>query len=195
MHKKYLLVAAALVGITGIIAGTVYAWNSQSSDVGRPISTAIPGEIRYKIIGDSMAPTLLNGDSILVTKNAAEIARGQLVVLRDPGDQSKLFCRRVVAVAGDRVVMKYYSNVKITTVYSRMQPEGVAFPADIVPNGDAYGEYTTNVAPDTFYVVGDNSVPGASYDSDEWGLLPRADVVGVVLSQTSSSSKTISSAY
>ena len=142
-----------------------------------------------------MAPTLLSGDSILVAKDPAAITRGQLVVFREPGDSSKLFCRRVVALAGDRVVMKYYSNVKITTVYTRNLPQGVAFPAGIVPNGNAYGEYTTSVAPGTFYVVGDNSVPGASYDSDEWGLLPRANVVGVVLSQTAPSSKIISHAY
>jgi signal peptidase I len=187
MHKKHLFIGLALVAFSAVIAGTVYAWSAPSSDVGRSVAMSIPDESSYQITGNSMSPTIQNGDWLAVDSHIGTLHRGQIVILRFPTNDSKLLCRRIVAVGGDRVVMKYYANVKITTVYTNANTSGIVYPSESQPNGNAYGEYDTIVAPGTVYVIGDNAVPGASYDSDEWGVLPDSDVVGAVVKRLSPS--------
>lgn len=132
-----------------------------------------------------MAPTIKDGDWLLARKDFKRLAPGLIVIMKYPKDESKVYCRRIIAVAGDRVVMKYYSNVKVTTVYNRANPNGTVFPGNANPKGNAFGEYDANVTSGNVYVVGDNTAPGGSYDSDEWGLLPISDIVGVVERRTS----------
>ena len=185
MKKKlmFLTVAGAVVAV--MIAGGVYAWTSKPSDVGKPQPTPDTNQVRYHVVGTSMDPTIKDGDWLLARTGVKDVQRGQLVIMKYPKDESKVYCRRVVAVGGDRVVMKYYSNVKLTTIYTPGHPEGVVFPQGVAPSGNAYGEYDSNVTGGSYYVVGDNTVPGGSYDSDEWGLLPASDIAGVVLERTS----------
>jgi hypothetical protein len=85
--------------------------------------------------------------------------------------------------------MRYYSNVKTTTVYSLIHPNVIAFLSGLAPNGNDYGEYDTTVSLGTVYVVGDNTPPGVSYDSDEWGLVPTSDIVGLVVKRITPSAR------
>lgn len=179
MKKKVLLISAAVMAVA-LIAGAAFTLNAESSDVSKPIPSPDSGLVKYHVVGTSMEPTIKDGDWLLARTAVKEVKRGDILIMRYPKDESKVYCRRVVAVAGDRVVMRYYSNVKITTVYTPDKPEGIIFPQDAKTNSNAYGEYESTVDKDTLYVVGDNTVPGGSYDSDEWGLLPIANVAGVV---------------
>jgi signal peptidase I len=62
----------------------------------------------FNIPSPSMTPTLRVGDSVLALKYGAHVApeRGALRVFRFPADPSKDFVNRVVAVAGDRVLVR-----------------------------------------------------------------------------------------
>lgn len=180
MKKKILLMGGGILVATAFALGAVYAWNSNGSDVSQPEATPQTGYIKYHVTGSSMSPTIRDGDWLLAKSDSAGVTRNDVIILHYPKDVSKIYCRRVVAVAGDRVVMKYFSNVKLTTVYNAENPGGVTFPGGVTPNGNAYGQYETTVGPGMLYVVGDNTVPRASYDSDEWGLLPVTDVAGIV---------------
>src|SRR5881275_2740790 len=51
---------------------------------------------RVVIFGDSMRPTLLPGDRVLVV--GRRLRRGALVALRDPRDPTRVLVKRVVAV-------------------------------------------------------------------------------------------------
>lgn len=75
----------------------------------------------FSVPGDSMAPTLLSGDVVVVTRLAyglrlpftaltllpfASPRRGDVVVFRDPRDRARLLVRRVIGVAGDLVEVR-----------------------------------------------------------------------------------------
>jgi Signal peptidase, peptidase S26 len=74
-------------------------------------------------------------------------------------------------------------------VYGENGAQKLVFPKGKAANGNAYGEFDTTVSANSFYVVGDNTAPGASSDSDQWGLVPRADIVGVVVRRVSPDSR------
>lgn len=177
--KMWLIIGGVLVLGALMLAG-MQALASKPSDVGKPVPTPDSHTVRYHVVGTSMDPTIKDGDWLLARTDFRTIHRGDLVIMRYPKDETKIYCRRVVAVGGDRVVMKYYSNAKITTVFSSEHPEGVVFPRDAVGSGNDYGEYDATVGNGQLYVVGDNTAPGGSYDSDEWGLLPVGNVAGLV---------------
>ncbi len=185
MKRKYVFISSIAVGTFLLFAGGVYAWRAQSSDVSKPVPTPDTNTVRYHVLGTSMGPTINDGDWLLARTEVKTMKRGDIVIMRYPKDDTKIYCRRIVAVAGDKVVMKYFSNVKLTTVYSQEHPDGVVFPRNVAPSGNAYGEYDADVAAGELYVVGDNAVPGGSFDSDEWGMLPIGDVTGVVVKRIS----------
>jgi len=123
-----------------------------------------------------------------VRTDVKEIRRGDVVVFRLPEDQSKVLCRRVMGVVGDKVVAKYYSNVKTTTTVPKDHSQAIILPSDVLAKGSVYDEREAVVEQGKVYVGGDNAVPGGSYDSDEWGLLPAENVVGVVTGRSSGGS-------
>ena len=60
---------------------------------------------RYLVEGESMLPDVLPGERVLVNKAAYWLRRplaGDLVVLRDPRDSSRLLLKRLGAPEGDR---------------------------------------------------------------------------------------------
>lgn len=58
---------------------------------------------RRVVVADaSMEPTLAAGDRLWV-EPARRVARGEIVVVRDPEDSDRLLVKRVGAIAGDRV--------------------------------------------------------------------------------------------
>lgn len=58
----------------------------------------------FEIAAGSMAPTLVAGDRVLVTKLGRDaIHRGDVVCFRAPGDRAQHYVKRVVALPGDRV--------------------------------------------------------------------------------------------
>jgi signal peptidase I len=188
--KKFWLILMGMIGLVAVVAGGAYALEGNRSDVGKPEPTPETDMVKFQVVGTSMEPTIRDGDWLLVQTGVKSLKVGDVIVMRAPGDTSKLYCRRVVAVGGDKVVMKYFSNVKATTVYGPGSSGGVTTPVGVAPIGNAYGEYDTTVDSGSFYVTGDNTAPGGSYDSDEWGLLPLGDVVGVVKSRTSPNPRT-----
>jgi nickel-type superoxide dismutase maturation protease len=59
---------------------------------------------RVVVEGDSMRPTLVPGDRVIVVR-ARQLRRGDLVALRDPRDRARTIVKRVVAVDGDEVTV------------------------------------------------------------------------------------------
>jgi signal peptidase I len=187
MSKKLILgISAGVVGLALVAIG-FSATAGHASDVAAPVSTPDTNTVRYHVVGTSMDPTIQDGDWLLARESKLAVGRGDIIILRYPKDETKVYCRRVIGTQGDKVVTKYYSNVKLTTVFSSAHPGGVAFPSGVTPLGQAYGEYEATVGAGQYYVVGDNAVPGGSFDSDEWGLLPAGDVAGKVISRANPS--------
>ena len=122
-----------------------------------------------RISSGSMAPTLLEGDRVLVTR-AGTPGRGALVTFSSPAD-GVLTLKRVVAIAGDRVAIEDAALV----VNGRRVAEPYVDAARI--DGLYFGPVT--VPAGTVFVLGDRRA--GSIDSRAYGAIPAARVEGRVL--------------
>lgn len=113
--------------------------------------------------GQSMEPTLKSHQLVLVKRTAASIQRDDIIVFRV---DETVYIKRVVAVAGDTVQLKY-SRVYINHVY--LSP--YTCDADIAA---AY-----NLEADHYFVLGDND--GASIDSRDFGIISKEHIIGKVI--------------
>lgn len=115
----------------------------------------------------SMTPTLQVGDLIVVTRYVGEPSRGDVVVFRAPGHEHDLVVKRVIATPGDLIDARL-GRVRIgghtlAEPYLLDQAQSGAIDAQLVPSG-------------CYFVMGDNR--GDSFDSRNWGVLPRDLIVG-----------------
>ncbi len=141
----------------------------------------------YQVVGDSMNPTLENGDRLIINKigktwdsifDSEHIPkRGDIVIFKDPNKADRQLVKRVIGIPGDTVTI----NKGVITITNEENPEGF--------NPDA--DYADSLAIDTVYsvemfveekslfVAGDNRIGGASFDSrNDLGLVPTELVVG-----------------
>jgi signal peptidase I len=123
-----------------------------------------------RVAGESMAPTLHQGQVLLVDKLGDDVHRGDLVVFHDP-NQGTPSVKRVVGVAGDRVVIRdavlSVNNREVPEPYvDRASIDGLYTPTTVVPEGHVF-------------VLGDNRA--RSLDSRVYGPVALDDVDGRVL--------------
>ena len=124
------------------------------------------------VTGSSMEPTVHDGDLLVVLRpvdTAAELSRGDLVVLHDP--RGALAVKRVVGLPGDRVAM----------LDARLTVDGVEVDEPFVDHASIDGTYLGEVVvpAGTVYVMGDDRL--RSVDSRQNGPVPERDLVGRVL--------------
>lgn len=123
------------------------------------------------VSGDSMIPTLQNGESLgveKVSRYSSLPARGQIVIVTDP-DNSETLVKRVVGLPGDTVEVKnsklYINGQAQTEPYVSKTPYN-NFKAVTVPQ-------------DTVFVMGDNRAN--SKDSRFFGPVDRNAIIGHAL--------------
>ena len=123
----------------------------------------------YVIPSASMAPTLIEGDHILVTPYhfGSKPQPGDVIVFQSPRSAGELMVKRVIAAPGDVVETRNGSVVvrghTVAEPYvAQKASTGIVSP-QIIP-------------PDSYFVLGDNRAD--SLDSRIWGVLPRAAVLG-----------------
>lgn len=126
--------------------------------------------------GNSMCPTLKNGDVALVRMRRSrkkDICWGDVVICRYPGRGRKFFVKRVVGVPGDHV-----SRVSGVTL---LNGESLDARANL-----HRGDYEHTLGEDEYFCVGDNRAN--SHDSRDWqriggnqvGPIRRDMIFGVV---------------
>ena len=132
-------------------------------------------EPRY-IPSDSMEPTLLAGDRLIVEKVSYYLhppRYGDVVVFNPPLQLRRLgfngkqaFIKRVIATPGQTIAVRqgqvFLNGEPIDESYILESPR-YQMPAVVVP-------------PDCFFVMGDNR--NDSNDSHVWGFLPQANIIG-----------------
>lgn len=115
----------------------------------------------------SMTPTLQVGDLIVVTRYVGEPSRGDVVVFRAPGHEHDLVVKRVIATPGDLIDARL----------GRVRIGGRTLPEPYLLSQGASGAIQEQVIPSgCYFVMGDNR--GDSFDSRNWGVLPRDLIVG-----------------
>jgi len=142
----------------------------------------------FRIPSGSMRETLLEGDRLLVNKiyygalvpfthyrlpGLSHPKRGDVIVFRYPEDPKRDFIKRLIAVGGEVVEIKF-GNIYIN---------GQLIEAPVIKNiyyynrGD-YGETTKKIKVPLgyYFVLGDNSA--SSHDSRYWGFVPQDNIIG-----------------
>lgn len=132
----------------------------------------------HKVSGSSMFPNFHDGDYIItdkVTYRFREPERGDVVVFRNPRDQSQDFIKRIMGIPGDKIKVEnnrvYVNGKLIKEPYIK---------DSVITNTGAFmrnGEEVT-VAPGEYIVFGDNR-PHSS-DSREWGYVKKNEIIGRV---------------
>jgi signal peptidase I len=130
----------------------------------------------YYIPSDSMEPTLMPGDRIVVDKLAFDfhpIERGDIVVFRRPPTWPKEYpdlVKRVIGLPGE-TISAHGGNVYI---------DGHLLAEPWLPRGITTSNFgPVRVPPGEYFVMGDNRPVSA--DSRYFGPVPRKDIVGEVV--------------
>jgi len=124
-----------------------------------------------KVEGVSMMPGLDDQERIFVNKfvyRLEPIERGDIVVFKYPPDPSKSYIKRVIGVAGDRIVIDsgrvYVNGDRLSEDYVPAEySDQRSFPEVVVP-------------PDSYYVLGDHR--SMSSDSREFGPVKDTFIYG-----------------
>lgn len=133
----------------------------------------------HKVSGNSMIPTFKNNDYILtdkVTYRFSSPKHGDIIVLKNPRDESQDFIKRIIALPGDTITVQgglvYINNQLLSEKYLSLNFS--------TPNGNFLrdGE-EIKAGQNQFFVFGDNR--NASSDSREWGPVTREEIVGRVV--------------
>ncbi|XKT74169.1 MAG: signal peptidase I [Patescibacteria group bacterium UBA2163] len=131
----------------------------------------------FIVRGASMEPTFSSGEYLIVDQVSYrfnEPARGDVIILRYPKDNSVFFIKRVIGLPGE--------TVEIVGNRIRIHREGIETPPRVLDEHyleldqlqDEYGAYT--LSEDEYFVLGDNRQK--SSDSRTWGVLKRDEIVG-----------------
>lgn len=124
----------------------------------------------FYIPSQSMEPTLVPGDRVLVSKfiyRFVEPKPGDIIVFIAPNDESRDFIKRVVATENDTVEVKdgkLYVNGKLSTGTYKTMP------------GDYSNWGPKEIEKDHVFVMGDNR-PN-SMDGRVFGPLPKKNILG-----------------
>ena len=130
------------------------------------------------VIGSSMYPTVGDQDYLVATKIDYRLhapQRGDIIIMRDPYDASRDFIKRVVAVPGDRILIRqgrvYVSGKLLEEPYINSEPwtENADWP--LSQSGDPDGVLLKS---DEYFVMGDNR--NHSSDSRLFGPVRRDQI-------------------
>jgi signal peptidase I len=131
----------------------------------------------FLVSGESMLPNFRNGDYLLVdelTYRFREPERGEVIVLRYPKNEGVYFIKRVIGLPGETVIIEN-NNIII------LNKEGKKFVLNepyIRLNFGTMQDMTVTLKENEYFVMGDNR--SFSFDSRNWGVLPRKDIIGLV---------------
>jgi signal peptidase I len=122
----------------------------------------------YAIPSESMAPTLVAGDQIVVTRYFRNLPqRGDVIVFESLTTPDELMVKRVIAGPGELIDSRL----------GRVRVSGYTLPEPYVLRTGASGAIAAQLIPaDSYFVMGDNRED--SSDSRSWGVVPRSRIVG-----------------
>ena len=145
----------------------------------------------YYVDGTSMTPTLHNDDRLIIDKipkTAAALQgkpyipkRGEIVVLNssilDQRGNSEQLIKRVIGLPGDTMHIKD----GVVTISNSQQPSGFRVDDSLGLRLEPTFTETpldTTITAGKIFVLGDNRIPGGSYDSRTFGSIDSSEIEG-----------------
>ena len=135
----------------------------------------------HQVKGASMEPNFHDGEYILTDKISyrfGEPKRGDVVVFKAPSNPDVDFIKRIVALPGEKLKI---DNNRVV-IFNDEHPKGFTLsePFEVmepIAGGSHIKEgKTLEVPAGNYFVFGDNR--SHSFDSREWGPLPKKSIVG-----------------
>jgi len=136
----------------------------------------------FVVDGESMMPNFVNNEYILAEKVSylmGEPKRGDVVVFRYPGNPNISYIKRIIGLPGETVTISN-DTVKVT---SKDYPNGTTLNESYIPKtsltlatDSKNGVSEKTLGDGEYFVLGDNRQH--SSDSREWGVLPKANIIG-----------------
>lgn len=132
----------------------------------------------YLVSGNSMAPTLENNNYLIVKKSffgKGQYARGDIIVFHARVESSleteKELVKRIIAIPGDKVKIEnnqvYVNNHIIREKY--------------LTEDKTIGDLELTVAPDSYFVLGDNRMISLDSREGSIGLISEKEIMGEVI--------------
>lgn len=127
--------------------------------------------------GDSMVPTLQNGNWVAVTgMMLSHVERGDIVVVTQPWDRNVPIIKRVIGVAGDRIMIDF-ENGRVFVNGTMIDEPYIAAPTHL-----RYDVKFPLVVPQgKIFVMGDNRNISLDSRSSEIGFIDESYVLGKAL--------------
>ena len=126
--------------------------------------------------GDSMFPTLRDGDWVAVSGITTSVDRGDIVVVTQPWERNVPIIKRVIAVGGDTVYIDFESNRVYVNGVELNEPY-INEPTRI--SGDV--EFPLTVDEGKIFVMGDNRNISLDSRSSKIGLIDENYILGKAL--------------
>jgi signal peptidase I len=131
----------------------------------------------HKVSGSSMFPNFKGGDYIITSKISYRLGtaqRGQIIVFKNPKDESQDFIKRIIGLPGESVKVEngrvYVNDQLLSEPY--VDSQVLTGPGAFMHEGEE-----VEVPADHFVVMGDNRI--ASSDSREWGFIHKDEIIGL----------------
>lgn len=130
----------------------------------------------HKVSGKSMVPTFADGDYIItdkITYRFRQPEKGDIIVLKNPRDQSQDFIKRIIALPGDTIKVEQIG----VFVNGQLLDEPYLPSGTLTRSGGFLTEGgQIKAGPNQYFVFGDNR--NHSSDSREWGGITKEEIVG-----------------
>jgi signal peptidase I len=130
------------------------------------------------VIGSSMYPTVTDNDYLIATKIDYRLhppQRGDIIIMRDPYDQTRDFIKRVIGVPGDHILVRqgqvFINGHLLREDYINNEPQTEN--ADW-PLGQTTDPLGVQLKSDEYFVMGDNR--NHSSDSRVFGPVRRDQI-------------------
>lgn len=130
----------------------------------------------HKVSGNSMVPTFQSGDFLITEKVNYRLGspkRGDIIVLKNPRDESQDFIKRVIGLPGDNVKIEggsvFINGQLLSEQY--LPNNTLTHPGAFLTEGN-----TIKVGTNQYFVLGDNR--NHSSDSRDWGGVTKKEIVG-----------------
>jgi len=135
------------------------------------------------VSGDSMYPSLRNGEYLLVDRMYDAPSYGDIIVVQDASEEhhSTYIVKRVIAIGGDTVTVNYDKNKVFVNGKLFDEPYLNYEVDDPMRSADSMTSISYHVPIDSVFLMGDNRNFSLDSRSEEIGFVLEKNIVGKVL--------------